>query len=906
MKAKRMKLDDMKRKKMQPYVANLLGAAFLWWAALPLTAQNGYGRLTVEGRQSPMGLDELQPRMGWQIVSDKKNVVQKAYRLLVATSREKLEADEGDVWDTHTVQSDRSQNVVYAGPALHPNTTYYWKVKAKTNKGRARWSPVAQWSTGLMGDANWTGRWIGTDSLLAHDSCQKHSRATGRYFRREFETCGDVRRATVHVSGLGYYALWLNGRRVNRNRLSPVPTDYAKSVAYDSYDVTSLLGRSNAIGAVVAPGYYFAPRQSSGTDMRPTYGLPRLRLDLIIEYADGRADTVATGPSWRMNADGPLRWSNLYDGEMYDSRLDFAGWTQPGFDDSRWAVAPCCQAPGGTMRGSLTEPVTVYETDSPVSLRKMGRRYLIDFGTNGAGVVSLRVHAAKGDTVRVHHAELLEPGDSTLYTDNLRSAQATAWYVADGKARRWQPEFTWFGFRYAEVTGVERLEPEDVERLLISDNLSRMGNSIRFVGADTLNLVMEAAYRGIRSNYKGMPMDCPQRDERMPWTGDRTMGCLGESYVLDVRPLYAKWLDDMADSQLPNGALSDVMPAYWRLYNTNMTWPAVLPFACEMMRRQYGDDRTVARHYGHVDRWLRHVRSYRWKDGLITYDRYGDWCVPPESAELIHSKDPARQTDSKLISSCYYAYLCQLMAGYAVTQGKETDHNYYMQEADTTCRALNAAYLHNGTYANGTVTANLLPLAMRLVPADQEAAVRDALLRTIEERNHGMQSCGVVGVQWLMRYLAGIGRGDLAWRMATSTAYPGWGYMVSRGATTIWELWNGDTANPSMNSGNHVMLLGDLLPWAYEQMGGLRSSDTDPGFHRTVMAPDFSVEACAGVEASHESPYGTVRSNWHREGNGIVWTVTVPPNTTAELHLPGGKTRIVGSGVYRMRKEMEK
>jgi len=878
----------------------LIVCALLLTMPVESMSKVGFGKLTIEGRTAPQGLDEPSPRFGWQIQSDQKDVRQKAYHVLVASSQDKLDNGIGDVWDSQKVRSDQSQHVAYIGKPLEPNTTYYWKVRTWTNKGNSKWSVSASWSTGIMGDEHWQGQWIGTDSLQSNDYDGKLSRCTGRYFRKEFGARNKVRRAYVHVSGLGYYALYINGQRVGRDWLTPAPTDFTKSVAYNSYDVTSLIGRQNAIGAVVAAGYYFAPRQQFEANVRTTYGLPRLRLDLILEYEDGWRETIATDRSWKMCTEGPLRYSNLYDGELFDSRLSMPDWTSAGFDDSTWVPATSCSAPGGTMRGSMTEPITVYETNRPLSINRIGNRYLIDFGTNSAGVVKLRIRAAKGDTVRIRHAELLKENGTQLYTDNLRSAQGTALYVSDGTINTWSPEFTWFGFRYAEVTGVDSLGADDVERLLLSDNLSSEGNSIHFLNNNTLNLIVDAAYRGIRSNYKGIPMDCPQRDERMPWTGDRTTGCLGESYTLDVWPLYAKWLQDFADAQRADGALSDVMPAYWRLYNSNITWPAVLPFACEMLNRQYGDSRVVARFYGNTDRWLRFVRNKSYKAGLITYDRYGDWCVPPEGLKIIHTKDSSRITDGQLISSCYYYYLCKQMTRYAQMMQLADDQEYYEHEAKTTRDAINATFLHENTYSNSTVTANLMALAMDAVPEEKIEGVKETLIKTIVETNDYKQSCGVIGIQWLMRYLASIGRGDISWRIATATKYPSWGYMIGQDATTIWELWNGNTANPSMNSGNHVMLLGDLLPWCYEYMGGIRSSEEQPGFKHIILAPDFNVKACAGVEASHASTYGNVQSSWKREGGYIVWGVTIPANTTAELHFPNGERKTFGSGDYHL------
>ena len=859
-------------------------------------------RLTVEGRVAPVGIDVAVPRFGWQIVSSGRNVRQESYRIIVSSSEDNARSMVGDVWDSRTVASDSSQWVAYKAAPLQPNRKYYWRVLVKTNVGDAVWSEPSSWSTGLMSPENWRGQWIGLDSLLPGDVAERHSRMAVRCFRKEFRAGkGAVSRATIHISGLGNYALYINGRRVGTDVLTPVPTDYTKTVAYDTYDVTSLIAGRNAVGVALAPGHYFAQTQNYQTNVRTTYGYPKLRANLIVEYASGQADTIVTDSTWRFFAGGPIRYANEYDGELFDARRCVAGWAEASFDDSSWARARVVAAPGGVLRGNVTPAMSVYSSERPVAVRSYGRRHIVDFGTNGAGRLRLTLRAAAGDTVRIRHAELLAPGDSALYVANLRSAEATAWYVGDGRSRRWAPEFTYYGFRYAEITGVDDIGECDVVRELIADRMDDEGTGFAAYeagGESMLNAIVANARRGVRSNYKGMPVDCPQRDERMPWLGDRTTGCLGESYLMDNHSLYAKWIADIRDGQRADGRISDVTPAYWRLYNTNITWPAALPFACDMLYRQYGDLRPMRESYMSIKRFLDIIRRDNYDGGLVPYDRYGDWCVPPESPKLVHSKDPARKTDGRLISSAYYYYLCRLMQCYAGLFGLDADAKAYSREAETTLKAVNDTFLCRGRYSNGTVTANLLPLAMGMVPEGYARGVADSLVNTIVAKNGKHVSAGVIGIQWLMRQLSAMGRGDLAYDLATTDTYPGWGYMVSRGATTIWELWNGDTANPSMNSGNHVMLLGDLLPWCYEHLAGISPDPACPGFKRVVLKPDFSIRRLTRVAASHRSPYGTICSEWWREGSAVRWAVSVPANTTAEVHLPDGTVRQIGSGDY--------
>lgn len=858
--------------------------------------------LTVEGRRSPLGLDVDHPRFGWKIKSEKRNVRQKSYHLLVASSLEKLNQGMADVWDSREVKSDSSQWVGYKGPGLKPNTDYYWKVKIVTNKGKTDWSQPTKWSTGLMAPDRWKGCWIGLDSLSAGDNMGKHSRLATRYLRKNFSTKGGVKRAVMHISGLGSYTLFINGERIGNDIMTPVPTDYTKTVAYNTYDVTSCLKQKNTIGVMLAAGHYFAQRQNYQTNVRTTYGFPKMKANLIIEYSDGRQETVSTDDTWLLNVDGAIRYANEYDGELFDARLAWKGWSQPSFDDSRWKHAREVSDPGGTLRGNITPEMSIYRTDEPVKLRKFGKRYILDFGTNEAGRIRLKAKGRPGDTVCVRHAELLQKGDSLLYTDNLRSAEATARYVSDGTTRDFVPEFTYYGFRYAEITGLDSLRPEDVCRELIADQMDEEGNS--FYAEDTngeslVNKIVANARRGIRSNYKGMPIDCPQRDERMPWLGDRTTGCLGESFLMDNHSLYAKWTSDICESQRPDGNISDVAPAYWRLYTGNVTWPAALPFACDMLYTQYGDLNPMRRCYPHIKKFLDFIRKNKRKDGLITADRYGDWCVPPESPKMIHSKDPARITDGTLLASAYYAYLCRMMSRYARLIGLQQDGQAYEEEARTIAETFQERFFKGGIYSNGTVTANLLPLAMGLVPRNSEKEVTDSLVNTIKVKNDSHLSAGVIGIQWLMRYLSDSGNGPLAYQLATAETYPGWGYMLKKGATTIWELWNGDTANPKMNSANHVMLLGDLLPWCFERLGGIRADS--PGFKTIILKPDFNVKTLKKVKTSHATPYGVVRSEWTRDKGCVTWTVTTPPNTSATVCPGQGKTKEIGSGTYTFR-----
>lgn len=874
--------------------------SLLLFSALTSSAKVEVGGLTVEGRQEPAGIDVASPRFGWRIVSDEKNVVQKSYHIIVSSSLEKLDLDRGDVWDSHIVLSDSSQWVSYKSSPLKPDKVYYWKVKVVTNHGETRWSDSSLWSTGLLCADNWKGCWIGLDSIMPWDVNAGKSRISARYLRKEFKSAGDVVRATAHISGLGVYALYINGKKVGNDVLTPSPTDFDKTVIYNTYDVTSLIRPDNAVGVILNAGRYFAMRQNRANR---TFGYPKLLINIIIEYADGSVTTVASDDTWSLNADGAVRYANYYDGETYDARKEFNGWTVAGFDDSRWSKASSVTAPRGLLKGNLLSPLCVYAIDKPVTATSAGNRHILDFGTNGAGRLRFSVKGNAGDTVVVRYAELLKDGGTELYVKNLRTAECTDRYICNGTKSDWTSDYVYHGFRYAEVTVPEGAVIDGYSRELISDNMSGADTEISISesgGSSVLNTIIANARRGVRSNYKGMPLDCPQRDERMPWLGDRTTGSLGESYLFNNHDLYSKWMADICQSQRTDGNISDVAPDYWQLYTSNMTWPAALPFTCDMLYRQYGDIQPMKESYGSIKRWLRYMRSNFYDKGLITKDKYGDWCVPPESPMLIFSKDSARITDGALISSTYYFHICRMMQRYALMTGNAADVSYYRKEADTMADAINRNYLKDGSYSNGTVTANLLPLAMGIVPKKDRDSVGKKIIETIVDKYSTHLSAGVVGIQWLMRQLSEMGQGNVAYQLATTDTYPGWGYMVKNGATTIWELWNGNTADPSMNSGNHVMLLGDLLPWCYEDLAGIRSDNVKVGFKHIILKPDFSIRRLSRVAASHPSPYGVIRSCWTRSGNAVEWSISIPANTTADLYLPGGKVRHIGSGDYTL------
>ena len=882
------------------------------FTSLSAMAKVDVSNAKTENMSNPLGLDTNQPRFSWQITSDKKDVIQTAYEILVASSLDNLKADKGDLWNSGKVTSAEQLWIAYAGTPLKSNQRAYWKVRIQTNKGKSEWSEPQEFGIGLLKESHWSGRWIGLDRLMPGEAHGLHSRLAARYLRKEFELSNkQIKRATAHISGLGVYELYINGKEIAATEvLKPVPSDYRRTVYYNSYDVTDALAQKTAIGIVLGNGRMFTMRQHKPYKS-PAFGFPKCRINIIVEYTDGSKQTLKSDESWKVTADGPIRANNEYDGEEYDARMELGNWTTVGFDDTKWLKAERTDIPYGTSRGQMTPNMTEEKLDIKPVVNVVDGKTIIDFGQNIAGWISFIPKGNAGDTIKIKYAEKLNE-DGTLYLENLRDAQSEDIYICNGKETEpWHAAFSYHGFRYAQITGMKNVNANDFTALVVSDKMQTTGTFD--CSNPVLNRVMKNAWWGVKTNYKGMPVDCPQRNERQPWLGDRTVGSLGESFLFDNERLYSKWMRDICESQREDGVFSDVAPAFWNYYNDDVTWPAALPFTCDMLYRQFGNKQPIVNSYPYIKRWIEHVIGEYTSEGVITKDKYGDWCVPPEKLELIHSQDPARKTDGSLISTAYTIRCLQLLEEFALLQGLDAEAANWKAQREDMSLAFNKKFLHikRGTsprpghvlypdsvfYGNNTATANLLPLAFGLVPDDCKDDVVKNIVENIIIKNKEHVSCGVIGISWLMRMLSENGFADVAFLLATQNTYPSWGYMAENAATTIWELWNGDKANPKMNSGNHVMLLGDLLTWCYQNLGGIKNGN-GVAYKHIVLKPDFDKQDCSHANVSYQTPYGKVVSNWKKTLQQLSWDVEIPCNTTAEVHLPDGKVKKIGSGTY--------
>jgi alpha-L-rhamnosidase len=848
--------------------------------------------LRCEGLNNPEGIDVISPRLSLYSESQGRDQSQSAYRILVASSLKKLDNNEGDLWDSKKISSGQSINIIYEGKKLTSGMQCFWKVKLWDSQGKeSKWSSPAEWTMGLLNKADWDGSWIGLDKAVGSDQPDSEStKLSARMLRKEFDTMKEIKRATVYICGQGMFELYFNGQKIGDQVLAPALSEYPKRSFYMTFDVTKdIVKGENAVGVILGNGRFFAMRHTVPTGME-NYGFPKMIFQLNIEYTDNTKESIISDTTWKITADGPITANNEYDGEDYDARKEMPGWDKVGFDDTEWMRAEKVVDPSENLSAQRIAPIKIMQTMRPKTVKELEPgAYVYDMGQNMVGWVSLKVQAKRGTKIQMRFAETLKP-DGNLYTANLRSAKQTDTYIAKGSGmERWEPRFTYHGFRYVELSGYPgKPDLNTIEGKVIYDDIRTIGNFSS--SNEIINKIYKAAYWGIRGNYRSLPTDCPQRDERQGWLGDRSMNSYGESYIFDNNMLYSNWMTDISDSQRPTGSISDVCPDYWQIYSDNMTWPSSLIIISDNIYRQFGNIQVIADNYDAMKKWLWYMRDKYMKDYLLPRDSYGDWCMPPENLQVIHSKDPKRITPGDYIGSVYFYHCLKLMGENAGLLSKKEDENQFEFLAVKVKDAINNTYLNKDSlyYANNTVTANALALSFDIPPKEIRSKVFDNLVYILTHDYQSHTSTGLVGGQWIMRTLTDNGSPDLAYKLATNTTYPSWGYMIENGATTIWELWNGNTAAPDMNSGNHVMLLGDLIIWYYEDLAGIKSDPSEPAFKHIIMKP-YPVGDLKYVKASYLSMYGPIKSEWHLKGTQFNWDIDIPANTTATIYIPAEK-----------------
>lgn len=697
--------------------------------------------------------------------------------------------------------------------------------------------------------------------------------------RREFAATKAVKSARIYATALGSYQLFLNGTRVSADVLTPDFTDYAKRVLYQTYDVTAKVRPGkNLLGALLGDGWFGSPLTWTGT---PYFFLPaptRLMAQLEITYTDGSHETVVSDGSWKA-AESPVLRSEIYAGEFYDARSEQAGWSSATFSDAKWSAASIVTASAPPVISQVSAPVRIVKTLPAKSVKAAAKgTYIFDMGQNMVGWVNLKATGKPGTTIRMRFAEILKP-DGNIYTDNLRNADATDTFVlrGSGGVESFTPHFTFHGFRYVEVTGYPGAPTLGAITGEVASSVSGDPTGKLVTSNALVNKFWGIGTWGQRGNFLSIPTDCPQRDERLGWMGDAGVFWRTGTYNFDIAAFSHKFMDDVTDAQTANGEFTNVSPDVLRPYGSQGApgWGdagVIVPWTAWM---QYGDRSVIDENWAAMERWMKFLQDsnpdFLRKNGVGP--NFADWLAPDD------------RTPKDLLATAYWALIAQQMADMAHATGRDADAARYEALIGSIRTAYQSAYIKpTGEVMGGTQTANIVTLYTKMAPPDLEQNMVDNLVKDIDSRG-GHLSTGFLGTPFLLFTLQDHGRTDVAYKLLLNETYPSWGYMLSKGATTWWERWNGDTGDPAMNSYNHYAF-GSVVAWVYRSVAGIDTSKAGPGFREVVIQPhpDARLNHAHGEYAS---VYGNIITDWTSSPGGFAIKVTIPANTTAHLVLPG-------------------
>ena len=831
---------------------------------------------------NPLGIDATHPRLSWRLEDRRNGAVQKGYAVTVGTDSSALAAGQ---WTTGRRDAG-DQLVTYDGPALRPFTRYYWRVEVWDKDGQRSVSPVASFETGMMDMTNWKGAWIS-------DSRDRDLRRAP-YFRKGIALTKKVRTARAYIAAAGLYELYINGHRIGDHRLDPMYTRFDRRNLYVTYDVTAdLRSGENVVGLLLGNGWY--NHQSTAVwyfHEAPWRSRPSFCLDIRVTYEDGSVETISSGKGWKTSL-SPIVLNSIYTGEHVDDRLEQAGWNNTGFIDTTWKDVIFRPVPSRLIAAQALHPIRDVEEVHPVSVTHIGDSvWLFNLGRNIAGVSRLRIKGPAGTRIVLKHGERLYPNGrldqsniSVHYrpTDNT-DPFGTDIYILSGKGEEeFMPKFNYKGFQYIEITA-----PPDLQ--LTKENLTAyfMHSDVPPVGAVSssnpmIDKLWKATNNSYLSNLFGYPTDCPQR-EKNGWTGDAHIAVETGLYNFDGITVYEKWLADHRDEQQPNGVLPSIIPSSgWGYeWGNGPDWTSTIALIPWNIYLFYGDKKLLTDCYDNIRRYVDHIYDIS-PSGLTTWG-LGDWIPVSKLPPVVFT------------SSVYFYVDASILARAAALLGKEEDGIKYTALAERIKNAFNDKFLDKttGIYEQGMQTELAMPLYWGLVPDDMKSKVAANLAKKVAaDGNH--LNVGLLGTKALLNALSENGYADVAYRVASTETFPSWGWWIVNGATTLYENWTIDAKSDM--SLNHIMF-GEIGAWMYKGLAGILPDPSQPGFRHILLRPHF-VPGLDHFEASHEGPYGTIRSSWKKEGKVIMYTVTVPPNSTATLELPGqnGATGQAGEGM---------
>jgi alpha-L-rhamnosidase len=777
--------------------------------------------------------------------------------------------------------------LVYKGKKLAPFTRYYWKLLAWDKKGKQYVSAPAFFETGMMESKNWKGAWI--------QDTRDINLQPASYFRKAFSVTKKIIAARAYIAAAGLYELSINGARVGDHYLDPMYTRFDRRTLYVTYDVTQQLQPgNNAIGVLLGNGWY--NHQSTAVwyfDKAPWRNRPSFCMDLRISYADGTVETIASGKEWK-TALSPLIFNSIYTAEHYDANKAIPGWDTPAFTDTSWKNISYVHAPSDNILAQSLHPIRMTDTLHPKAIQRFADTdYVFDLGRNIAGISSLRVTGEPGTVIRVKHAErLYKNGHAdqsnidvhyrpTDYTDPFQSDVYTL--KGGSQVETFQPHFNYKGFQFVEVASNKpiQLNTESLSAYFMHSDVPAAGS---ITSSNTvINKIWAAANQSYLSNLFGYPTDCPQR-EKNGWTGDAQINIETGLYNFDAITIYEKWMADHRDEQQPNGVLPSIVPTSgWGYeWGNGPDWTSTIAIIPWNLYLFYGDSKALADCYDNIKRYVDHINQL-YPSGLCPWG-LGDW-IPVKSTSPV-----------ELTSTCYYYADVMILAKAAKLFGKNNDAVFYTALAQKIKDAFNNKYFDSSKaiYGTGVQTSLSLPLLWGLVPEQYKKQVAKSLAKRVLADSVKLD-VGLLGTKAILNALSENGYADIAYKLASSTDFPSWGYWIKNGATTLYENWPIDAGSDI--SMNHIMF-GEISAWFYKAIGGIKPDPAHPGFKNILLQPNF-VTGLDAFSASHISPYGEIKSSWKRVGNQVLYTVCIPPNSTATLTV-NNKPRQLTAGEHTL------
>ncbi|MAZ27470.1 MAG: alpha-L-rhamnosidase [Cytophagaceae bacterium] len=864
--------------------------------ATSVTAQITAETLLTENRERPLGLDNPNPKFTWLLASAKNGKSQSAYQVQVSTDGASF--SKGIIWDSDKIESNQSVRVAYAGAELLSLKRYYWRVRVWDEKGKSsKWSENSYFETGVLNKTDWVAQWI--------QPGEANPERKSPVLRSDFSLDKKIKHATATITSHGIYEAYLNGKKIGDAFLTPGWTSYNKRLQYQVYDVTDLLNQGdNAVGAMLGSGWY---KSALGWgDNENIYGDDlALLLQINVEYSDGSTTVIATDENWKSSF-GPVVQSEIYNGETVDARKEIDGWKKPGFNASAWTPVKVQQTGYDNLIATYNELIKKHETFTPVEMLTTPEGdKVIDFGQNLVGWVQVEVKGNPGDSIVIEHAEVLDK-DGNFYTENLRLANQRNTYILKGNGTEtFEPHFTWQGFRFIRIKGnVKNITSDNFKATALYSDMRKTGQLT--TSNELLNQLQHNIQWGQRGNFLDVPTDCPQRDERLGWTGDAQVFAQTAAYNMHVDNFFTKWMKDVEADQLENGSVPFVVPnvlgensagsAGWADVATIIPWDMYL---------LYGNEDILKNQYESMKNWVGYMTGkstdHLWNTGF----HFGDWLF---YRPFDDNDGRAAVTDKYLIAQCFYAHSTQLLINAAEVLGKQEDVDKYTALLKDIKSAFAKEYMTpNGRLVSGTQTAYVLALNFDMLPENLRQRAAGRLVENIKSYDYHLTT-GFLGTPYLTRVLSRFGYHDVAYTLLMQKTYPSWLYPVTAGATTIWERWDGRKPDgtfqtPGMNSFNHYAY-GAIGNWMYRELAGINSSEVigETGYKKIILTPHFknnyASERVANdndsatltdVSGSLETYYGIIESTWKLNENTVTYEVKIPVNTIAEIHLPSAQ-----------------